>query len=61
MDLSKRERIYARVDPDLKEDLINYVRRKGTTITDLLTEYIMKVLEEDKKELAKQVVDAEQI
>ena len=46
----KNGRLYLRVDPELKEKVQEFCDRKHTTISDLVSRFLSRVIEEDKKQ-----------
>ncbi len=56
--MPRTERIYLRIDPELKERAQEYCDRNHTTLSDVVTRFLVRLLEEERR---KRVVDAEQI
>ena len=58
MPSTRTDRIYLRIDPELKEQAQKYCDRKRTTLSEVVTRFFVRLLEEDKKQ---READAEQI
>lgn len=56
---TKEERLYLRIDPHLKVEMQEYCVRNHTTITDVVTRFFVRLLEEDERR--RTTPDAEQI
>jgi len=54
----RSSRVYLRIDPELKQKSQEYCDRKHTTLSELVTRFLVRLLEEERKQ---QEVDAEQI
>jgi antitoxin component of RelBE/YafQ-DinJ toxin-antitoxin module len=46
----KNGRVYIRIDPELKEQVQAYCDRRHTTISDIISRFLARVIEEDKKQ-----------
>ena len=53
----KADRVYLRIDSDLKEGMQRYCAAKGITLSSLVTTYLRQVLAAEQRA---QVVDADQ-
>lgn len=56
--MTREARIYLRIDSGLKRRAQEYCDRKHTTMSELVTRFLVRLLEEERK---KKVSDAEQI
>jgi hypothetical protein len=54
----RADRVYLRIDPELKEAMRDYCARRHTTLSELVSRFFVKLLE---RELSDNKVDAEQI
>lgn len=54
----RTDRVYLRIDPELKQRAREYCVRSHTTLSDVVTRFLVRLLEEERKQ---QEVDAEQI
>lgn len=52
----KRDRVYLRIKPELKELMQEYCNRHGTNMSQLVTRHFVDLLREEKKD---QTVDAD--
>jgi antitoxin component of RelBE/YafQ-DinJ toxin-antitoxin module len=43
------DRIYLRIEPDLKEEMIEYCERNGVTMSQLVKRFFKKLLERESK------------
>ena len=57
--MTRSDRVYLRIDPDLKKRVQAYVDKRHTTISDIVTTFLVKLLEKEKQ--AEETPDAEQI
>lgn len=48
--MKKDGRLHLRVDPELKQQVQEFCDRKHTTLSDLVTRFLARVIEEDKKQ-----------
>jgi len=46
----RTDRVYLRIEPELKEKISAYCDRRGFTMTQLVTRFFKKMLEEEDKE-----------
>jgi len=58
--MAKGDRFHFRIDPELKARVKVYCDRNQTTISDVVTRFLVRLLEEDEKQRSVPV-DAEQI
>lgn len=54
----RADRVYLRIDPEVKQAMQDYCKRRHTTMSELVSRFFIKLLE---KELADNKIDAEQI
>lgn len=59
MTRSKGDRLYLRIKPELKEKVQEYCARNHTNITDVVTRFFVRLLEEEMRK--NNPTDAEQI
>lgn len=43
-------RLYLRIDPSLKEQVQEYCDKKHTSVSDLVTRFLVRVMEEEEKQ-----------
>jgi len=58
--MAKHERLHFRIDPELKAKVKAYCDRNHTTLSDVVTRFFVRLLEEDERR-RNQIPDAEQI
>jgi antitoxin component of RelBE/YafQ-DinJ toxin-antitoxin module len=56
--MPRTDRVYLRIDPELKQQVQEYCDKNHTTLSDMVTRFFVRLLEEERK---KHVIDAEQI